>query len=376
MKEFPMIRSAQAAGIGTLLIAGPLLLLSLSPLLGMYAAMLVIFLLPTALCTAGLVCGFLPMMAGAAAGLFSMYQLAHFPGLQLTAVYILPILAAFIFIMIRQIPFRKACPIMIGVHVASLAAAYLLLQQMAGGQLYTLAGDAVASALENWEMGDSMLYQFYMMGLINLPEELAEGMLMQVGEAAYTLSAQARADLLLSVRTMVNTMLLSLLPSLIVQQSLLGGVGCLLLPLRFGFIAAERRAFRGNGENGYIQGEDGKKTVDFPDLGMEPLSMWHLPRGIGWQVGAALAAGYLMQQSAVPALALGGILLYSAASTVFVIQGFALINFLQKAKGSKRPMRIIVPILLFFLSVLMYVGIFDQITNIRVLRKHREPEEE
>ena len=84
----------------------------------------------------------------------------------------------------------------------------------------------------------------------------------------------------------------------------------------------------------------------------------------------------LLLGSVSAALAVGGVILYTAASTVYMIQGLALINFMQKAKGVKRIWRIIVPGVLLGLSVLPYVGLFDQITNIRGLRKPREPKEE
>lgn len=375
MKDFPMIRSVRAGVVGTALIAVPLLALSCFPLTGVYVALLTLLVLPVALCTVGLVCGLLPMLVSAAFGLFSLYRAMGSMALGLGAVYVLPILLAFLVIVSQRIPFWKGCAILIGVHVAALAAVYLLLQQGTGGNLYTAAGDAAASALQDWELGDMMLYQLYTMGLIGLPEKLADGMLLPV-LGGYTLSAAARTDLLLSLRTLMNSLLTLWIPSTIVSQSLLGGVGCLLLPLRFGYVAAERRAFRGNATEGYVTREDGRQAVDFPDLGMPPLSLWHLPRGIGWKVGAALAVGYFLRQSAAPAAAIAGILLYSAASSIFTIQGMALIHFMQKSRGVRMVWRVVVPLVLLLFSVLSLVGIFDQMTNIRGLRKPREPKEE
>ena len=375
MKDFPMIRSVRAGVAGTALIAVPLLALSYFPLTGVYLALATLLALPVVLCTAGLVCGLLPMLISAAVGLFSLYRSMGTMALGLGAVYVLPILLAFLVIVCRRVSFWKGCAVLAGVHVAALAAVYLLLQQWAGGDLYTAAGDAVVSALQEWGLGDTMLYQLYAMGLIGLPEELAEGMLLPV-LGGYALSSAARADLLLSLRTLINGLLALWIPSVIVSQSLLGGVGCLLSPLRFGYVAAERRAFRGNGTEGYVPGADGRRAVDFPDLGMPPLSLWHLPRGVGWKVGAALAAGYFLRQSAEPAAAIAGILLYSAASSIFTIQGVALIHFMQRARGVRMGWRVAVPIVLLFFSVLPLVGIFDQITNIRMLRKPREPKEE
>ena len=379
MKDFPLYRSIRACVGGTLAIAAPLLFLSLSPLLGLYTVMGVLFLLPTALCTVGLVCGLVPMAVGAAAGLWAMFHLAGAPGLISAAVYVLPILAAFMIVVSLRVPFWKGCAAMIGVHVAALAGVYLFLQARAGGDLYHSAAAAAVTALENWEMGDSMLYQFYAMGLISLPENLSENMVLPV-LGGYTLSAAAREDLLLSVRTLVQSALTSLVPNLIVSQSILGGVACLLLPLRFGFVAAERRAFLREGppEEAEEDAEDESKKpgLDFPDLGMPPLSQWHLPRGVGWQVGAALIAGYLLRGSGNASAAIAGIILHAAATSVFTIQGLALVNFMQKARGTRRFWRIALPIVLLLFSVLSLLGILDQIVNIRGLRKPREPKEE
>ncbi len=372
MKDFPLFRSPRSAVAGTLLTALPLLILSGSLLSGMYAVMLVLFLLPAALCITAAVCGLLPMTLGAAAGLIAMGRLFGQQGLMLAAVYVLPILASFLLAVSLRVPFKRACPGLIGVHVAVLAGCYLLLQSWAGGSLYTAAGEKAAQALKNWELGDNMLYQLYSMGLIGLPEEL-QGTALTPVLGGYTLSEAAREDLLLSLSTLVTRSLALLIPNVIVTQSILGGVACLLLPLRFGYIAQERRAFLS--PSGEESGGEGPSPVDFPDLGMPKFETWHLPRGIGWQVGLALAAGYLLRNSVNPAVSVAGIILYSAAHAVFSIQGAAMVYFMQKLRGTKRVWRVIVIAALFLFSVLVFIGIFDQINNIRGLRKPREPKE-
>ena len=92
--------------------------------------------------------------------------------------------------------------------------------------------------------------------------------------------------------------------------------------------------------------------------------------------GLLLLAGYLLRSSAHPTAAIAGTVLYSAGHAVFSIQGAALVNFMQKSKGTRRGWRVIVPILLLLFSLLVFIGIFDQISNIRRLRKPREPKEE
>ena len=376
MKDFPLVRSWRAAVIGALAVALPLLFLSATPLTGIYAAMLALLLLPAGLCIVGITGGLAPMLLGAGAGIAAMFLLAGQPGALLAAVYVLPILAVFILLFQFKVPFWKSCAAMIGVHVAALAGVYLLLQQLTGNNLYVVAGDTVMRALENWELGDTMLYQFYATGMIALPEHLAENALVQSGATGIVLSAEARADLLLSTRSMVQSTLALLIPNLIVTQSILGGVLCLLLSIRFGYIAEERREFLKNPPSDLEGKAPEMRKPDFPTLGMPPLSLWHIPRGMGWQVGVALIAGNFLQMSASAPLVIAGIILYGASTALFTLQGAAMINFMQKTRGVKRHWRIIVPILLMMVSVLSFVGIFDQIVNLRGLRKPREPKEE
>ena len=183
----------------------------------------------------------------------------------------------------------------------------------------------------------------------------------------------AREDMLLSVRTMITGQLQLLIPNLIATQSIQGGVACLLLPLRFGYLAEEKRAFLRDEPMG-MPGE--KQKVDFPTLDMPPFQTWHIPRGIGWQVGVALIGGYLLRYNRTFALKIAGIMLYGAASSVFMIQGAAFINFIQKRRGSRRFWRVIVPLLLMTTPFLTFIGIFDQMNNARGLRKPPEPKED
>ena len=132
MKNFPMIRSSRAALVGALAVSLPMLILSLSPLTGVYAVLFVLYLLPVALCTVGMVCGALPMLISAAAGLVSMHMLLGSSAVMLAAVYVLPIVAAFAAAVSLNLSFKRSAPLMIGVHIAALAAAYLLLQKLAG----------------------------------------------------------------------------------------------------------------------------------------------------------------------------------------------------------------------------------------------------
>ena len=371
------VRSVKAAVVGSLLLVLPYLFLLpgreiLGPLPAVYAVMLTVYLLPTALCLVTMVCGTAPMVLGLGTALSAAFALMGGTGLLLTALYVVPIIAAFLFVIWKQVPFKKSCPVLIGVHVAALAAVFAVCQGLTGGDLYNAAGNIAADFLGSWEMGDLLLYEFYSMGLIDLKESLRENAV-QSGLYSFSLSEAAKADMLLSVRTMITGQLQLIIPNLIASQSVQGGVACLLPPLRFGYLAEEKRAFLRDEP----AGEPGeKRPVDFPTLGMPPFQTWHLPRGIGWQVGGALIAGYLLRYSGAHALKIAGIMLYAAASSVFMIQGAAFINFMQKRRGTRRFWRVVVPLLLMTTPFLTFIGIFDQLNNARGLRKPPEPKEE
>ena len=193
---------------------------------------------------------------------------------------------------------------------------------------------------------------------------------------AFTLPEDIRRDMLLSVSSLISESLQALVPSLIVSQSILGGVGCLLLPLRFGYLAQEKRRFLASDAADEAEREPAEsQPVDFPDLGMPLLRTWFIPRGVGWQVGAALVAGYLLRYAQVPALSVAGMILYAGASAVFSLQGLALLNYMQHLRSRKRVWRVIVPLLLMMTRIMTLLGIVDQVVNLRGLRKPREPKE-
>ena len=278
MKDFPLIRTRGGAVAGGLLLILPMLLLSSTIVGGLYLTGLLLFLGPVALCVAGAVCGLLSMGLGCAAALFSMGRVFGGQGLLLTAVYLVPVLAAFLVVVSRRVPFWTGCGIMMAIHLLSFVAMYLMLQQWAGGNLYTTAGNLAMDRLNQWEYGDYVLYELYSMGLIDLPSSLAEGVTLNA--STFILPDAAKQDLLLSVSSLVSSSLVSIVSGLIiVRQSILGGVGCLLLPLRFGYLAQRKRQYgprlseTGPEETQNAERKDGEnQPVDFPDLGMPPFS--------------------------------------------------------------------------------------------------------
>lgn len=367
MKDFPLIRSGKAAAVASLLLAVPVLLLSLSPLTGLYALFCILFLMPLACCLAAAVGGLLPGLVGLAASLFSAWQLLGPSGLAGCCMYLLPIFLVFLFLMGQKPAFFKGCALMIVTHILAIGCVYLYAQQLFDHQLYRQTADAAVTALSEMPECDMLLIQLYQAGFITLPSSL-EDQLKLLPNGLYLLAPDARQDLLLSIGSMIESLLLSLVVLVMTQHSIISGVACLLLPLRFGKLYHEKLAFLA---------PEGTEIAPFPDLKMPPLSLWHLPRGMGWKVGAVWVVGSLLQGAGGnESAALAGAILYYSASAVFAWQGAALMNFTQKARGTKRPFRVMIPILFFILGILPYLGIFDQIINLRGLRKPPEPKEE
>jgi len=382
MKDFPLIRSSRAALISAAAIAAPLLLFSFTTMGWLYVPLLVLLFVPAALCLALAVSGSLPALAGEAAAIGAMGLVFGARGAALAAVYTLPILFAFVMIVGQRMPFKKGCFAMIGIHVAVLAGCFVLLRGWAGGDPYAAAAEAAKNALTQWDMGDLMLYQMYALGLMDLPKGMQETVITPtLNGFTLEITDAMRQEMLLSLSARIKETLFSLAPSLIVSQSILGGVSCLVIPLRFGYIAQEKRAFKAakteNAEE--LTGEGAAPSaqpVDFPTLDMPSFDRWHLPRGVGWQVGVALIGGYFLQTSAAPALSIAGIILYTAARALFIVQGAAFINFVQKRRGRRRVWRVVVPSALMLTPVPVIAGIFDQLSNLRGLRAPRQPKEE
>lgn len=367
MKDFPLVRSPKTAVISTLLLAVPLLLLSLSPLTGIYAVLCILFLMPIGCCVAAAVGGLLAGFVGVAASLFAAGRLLGMPGLCGCSLYLVPIFAVFVFIIWQKPAFFKGCALMIVAHILAFGCVYLYAQQQTDYQLYRLAADTAVQALSQMPECDLLLIQMYQSGFVDLPASLAD-QLKIMPSGLYLLTPAARQDLLLSISSMIENLLLSLVVLVMTQQSIISGVACLLLPLRFGRLHHEKLAFLA---------PEGKEIAPFPDLQMPPLSLWHLPRGMGWKVGLVWVAGSFLQgMGGSETASMAGAILYYSASAVFTWQGAALMNFTQKAKGTKRPFRVIIPLLFFLLGILPYLGIFDQIINLRGLRKPPEPKEE
>lgn len=372
MKELPLIRSGKAALISALLLAVPILLLSLDPILGVYAIALIALLMPAGVCLAALTGGIAPACAGIAASVIACAKLAGTPGMICVLLYLLPVFGVFLYIHGKKIPFFKGCAAQIITHMLAAACVYLYLQQLFNQQLYRTAADGVMAFLATQPECDSLLYMFFQQGLISLTterkEELQALLLLSNISGTLTFSPEIRQEMLLSLGSLAEELLFELTLMFFTLQAVLSGVACMLLPQRFGKLLHAKEEFLA---------QEGALPAPFPELDMPPLSLWHIPRGLGWKVGGVWLVGSLLQgMNAAQGIQIAGAILHHCTTGIFAWQGAALLNFTQKARGTKRVFRVTTPLLLLILGVLPYMGIFDQIINLRGLRKPPEPKED
>lgn len=365
MKDFPLIRSAKAALVGMAVLVLPVVLLALMPDTGMYALMAVALLMPMGMCVVAAVGGIAPAAMGLIGSAVACFRLTGVHGLLVCTGYLGAVLAALLWFVWKKPAFFKGCAVMIVVHMMALGLSLVYVQSLFDNQLYQKAADGVMQYVAARPDGDAMLVQLYSMGMIDLPQEMASQLIV-LNNGMFAMSNTVRQDMLLSLGALTEDTLQALMPVLLIKHSIISGVGCLLLSMRFGKLYHEKLLFKA---------QENEKLAPFPQVDMLPLSLWHLPRGMGWKVGLAWGLGYFLQ-NVQGAAGIAGAILYLAADAVFIWQGVALLNFTQKAKGTKRPMRVILPCLFYGLGILGYLGVFDQIVNLRGLRKPPEPKED
>lgn len=367
MKEIPLIRSYKAALVCLGILVLPTLAMCFTPITALYAALILLFVYPLGSCMTNALGGLLPGTLVVCAGVVCGRLIAGPQGALIAACYLVPIFLGSLLIVKKKPPFFLGCAIMIVVHILSFSAVYLYLQRLFDHQLYAFAADAAIQYFNQSPYADPLLAQFYSMGILSLPTEMKDQFVL-LPSGAFLMTPAAREDLLLSLRSLTEAALFNLVMVLFTSLPFISGVACLLLPQRFGQLAHERQVF---------MAQEGEKVPPFPNLNMPPLSLWHLPRGVGWKVGAAWLAGSLLQtMGSANATAVAGVILYQGATALFTWQGAALLNFTQKIKGTRRPARVLIPLLFFVLGILPYLGIFDQIINLRGLRKPPTPKEE
>ena len=362
MEQLPVVRTVKGALIGAAVFAA---------LMGLCATPFVLWIIPLmylfgacAVATVALAQGLLPgafallccgggayLAFGQAGALLAL----GFAGLPAVA---LCILAA------RRVPFWKMTGALVVLQGVCQVALLMILQAQVTGSVYQAAGRAAVNWMQEQEVCDSLLVSLYRYGLIGMEDALKENTLVTV-MGGYVLSDAARADMLLSLNTLVAGLLEGLVPSLLVSQSIYGGVLTAALPLKCAGRAYTRAAVREEGQEkrGLV------RNLPVPDVGMPPFEKWFLPRGWGIRVGV-LALGYVLSMVTDGAMAVLGQMLCGVFSAVYTVQGLSTLNFLQRKRGTRRGWRIAAPVLMmcFLPTATLILGLADQVLNLRMLR--------
>ena len=256
---------------------------------------------------------------------------------------------------IRRVPFWKAMAVQLGAFTLVLALAVLLIRPLYGPDLFQAAGRGAAAFISAQEESDMLLIQLNQLGLctaslsdLGLPVPWVS-----FGQTVKLLPA-VKAELLASLTTTVESLAYWKGPGLLVNWVLAGGLVTLCAPVCF----HKRR---------------GWDTLDMPVF-----ARWRLPRGMGAQAGS-LAAGYLLPYlSYSPALVILGNMMSAAFFGIFMVQGAATLEYLQKKKGAswgtRRVWICVLGLILPFVLVLM--GVWDQLANMRGLGAPKNREEE
>ena len=113
---------------------------------------------------------------------------------------------------------------------------------------------------------------------------------------------------------------------------------------------------------------------------MPPLRTWHIPRPWGLRIGL-LASGYLLIRSGSNGmLVMLGTMMWQTFCFCYIVQGLATLNHSQHRRGTAKGWRVAVIVLAFvfrFMQVaLAVVGVVDQISDSRGLRKPLLPHNE
>lgn len=333
--------------------------LSTSLLPAMSLALVTLSIMPVYLVMTGMIAGFVPL---AVCALGTVSCLAVTGGLPLAgfgALYLLPMLLVFVYGITRRMHFWKTLGGMIGAMFISQVLIYVFLQRITDGMLYETAANIAADFVASAPGRDNVFYLFLQAGVLRIPESMADTALV-LKDNMYAFSEEAALEMLKQLRSQVIGLLQGMLPSLLVSGSILYSVIGLGLGIFFGQRSRHRRAVRLN--------ED---EQDIPDLDMPPLSRWHIPRPWGLRIGI-LGLGYFLISMGNDTLQTVGALMWQVFATLFSLQGLAAIHHNQKARGTSKFWRIALFVAAFTVSfmqtVLIIMGLMDQITNMRGLR--------
>jgi len=354
MTAIPLIANRKKAVVGVLLFA--LLFAACHTPFSLWALLFLYLLGPVALCTMTLTGGVLPAAAAVILSGLGLYRAFGVGSMVCMLCYLVPTWLLFMGLYMYKVRYTVCFAAMIACQVITQAATLLVLNSIVGGELFVKASEAICSLIEYSDFGDMLLITMAQYGLVSLSGDLMDGAVLMT-ELGYVLTDPARQELLLSLRSMLITMLTALLPGMLISHS----VETALLS----HVWPRHRLQRLSAPPEELTEMPGAPEGDE----MPHISLWHIPRPWGLRIGI-LGAGYFLTTSANPALSMLGQMFFSLFTVVFSIQGVATLNFVQHRRGTSYPWRVALPIVLtlFLPNTLTFLGIMDQMTNMRQLR--------
>ena len=376
MTAISMIRSKRGAALSVGLFALACAL-CLTPA-ALWVLMFLYMLGCCALCTVSLKSGWLPALLCLGFSVGGMYLMMGPVAAWCTLGYLAPTWLLFLIFYWQKTRWPWAAGGMILCQVISQAAMFLILNRMAGGELFARAGELIADAMAKSDMGDMLLISMANYGFIGLSGDLADGAVL-LTEMGYTLTDPARQELLLSLRSLIHSLMSALLPGMLISHSietaLLSHVWprhCMERESMTAKSAQNETDSAPDAKNENAAAPETEAAFSFDADHLPHISKWHLPRPWGLRFGI-LGAGYFLASARNPAIAMLGQMFYALFTTVFSIQGLAAMNFVQHKKGTKYAWRVALPLVLTLLlpNTLMFLGIIDQVTNMRGLRPPR-----
>ena len=355
MVQYPLVRNLKSALIWLAAYAALLWITSYIPVL----FILLCFLSPVLLALCGIRAGFVPMAA--CAMLVPAASWLNFGGTLaplLCVLYLWPYLAVNAVCFSRRIPFWQAAAAHVAILAVSQTAILLILRPYLGGNLFSGGAEYLVNQISASPYGDQILLQLYQSRLLDVPEEMLTGVraLMEAILTSLTpgaLMPTVRTELLNGLRTLLENSLYTFLPATVINNAILAGVFGMAFPI------VSARA----------------KGISVQE--MAPFASWHLSRGTGFKVLLLGLGNFLPTLFPNPGMLLAGNMMWAAFSTIFVIQGAALMDFFQTRGGNRPLMRRLWPCLIYLLvpTLLMILGIADQFLNIRGLRIPKDREE-
>ena len=356
----------RAAIVSVLISAAFLWFMGAAPVLPAYTlSCYALMAAPVVIMLTGPLAGLIPMAISAGMTLGMLFATGGFMLFAFGTLYLVPMTVLYAYCLLQRKNFWVTIGMVTGALSGMLIVMFVILQSMTGWQLYATVGDAVAGYLRDMPYRDGMLSLLCQMGMLQVPASMQDTALVAV-EGGYVFSAEVTQELLRQARTVSMVYVQQMLPSMLISGSVLNTLMGVSFGIYYGKRAAQRRAFKRN-----------EPEQDIPDLNMPPLSQWYIPRPWGSRIGI-LAVGYVLTSIATnDTIYMMGAMMWQVFYVCFAVQGLASVHYNQKKRGTGRFWRTALIVAAMMIptvqTVLMVMGVFDQINNYRGLRPPLQP---